>query len=325
MSDNARQSFRPPVNLKGLQERVLLSTALMRYDAQLRNFTPLRDRLVASGQDANAAYRHIESRRDYVMAELEKLTPAPVHPAAPTHFSPPHPGSVLSLPIAPARFDPPRNNPWFGYSGSVQMGRAHEGNNIFPPEIPQLGPSGSVFTRIFGDNAAIYFGGQLDGGTPVDGHPKENFWLHSWIFLIPFPAPVGGSTLTYSFRVPIQVTTLTASGAVTFWCFVSVGETPDFVGQEVVVNTPDSFPLVADLYGPNYQVLGQSNVQRSFFVGGSHVPAVAVALGVVVALDSGARVHFDEGTSLILPFSDAGVPGVVNFRYDPTPPENSPG
>jgi hypothetical protein len=56
MSESAKQSCRPPVNLKGLQERVLVSASLMRLNAQLRNFTPLRDRLVAHGQDANAAY-----------------------------------------------------------------------------------------------------------------------------------------------------------------------------------------------------------------------------------------------------------------------------
>ena len=105
MSEHATQSSRPPVNLKGLPERVLLKAALMRCDAQLRNFTPLRDRLVASGQDANATYRQIESRRDHLTAELKKLTMAPVQPvAAQTSFRPPRLGPVLSLPVAPARF-----------------------------------------------------------------------------------------------------------------------------------------------------------------------------------------------------------------------------
>ena len=80
MSENATQSSRPPVSLKGLQERVLLSAALMRFNTQLRNFTPLRDRLVASGQDANAAYRQIESRRDQVNGRAEKLHTGPGSP-----------------------------------------------------------------------------------------------------------------------------------------------------------------------------------------------------------------------------------------------------
>ena len=319
MSEHATQSSPPPVNLKGLPERVLLKAALMRCDAQLRNFTPLRDRLVASGQDANATYGQIESRRDHLTADLKKLTLAPVQPvAAQTSFRPPRLGSVLSLPVAPARFLPPRNNPWFGFSGSVQMGRAHEGNDIIPP-----GTTGSIRTLNLADMAGILFDGHMVGG-PVDGHLKEHFWLHSWIYLIPFPAPVVGSTFTYSFRVPIEVATITANGAITLWCFVSVGETPDFVGQEVVVNTVDNFPLVTDLSGPDEEVLGQTNVQRSFAVGGGQVPAVAVAIGVVVALESGAELRLEDGVCFILPFSGVVGDGVVNFRYDPTPPTLHP-
>jgi hypothetical protein len=40
----------PGVDVKGFQERKLLQAELLGHDAQLRNFTPLRDRLVASGQ-----------------------------------------------------------------------------------------------------------------------------------------------------------------------------------------------------------------------------------------------------------------------------------
>ena len=131
MSENARQSSRPPVDLNGLQERVLLSASLMRLNAQLRNFTPLRDRLVAHSQDANAAYRQIESRRDQVMAELKKLSPAPVLSVPPSKsFRPPRPVATLSSPIAPARFLPPRNSPWFGYSGRVYAGPLQEGDDM---------------------------------------------------------------------------------------------------------------------------------------------------------------------------------------------------
>lgn len=313
MNRDAAQSSRPPVNLKGLQEQVLLSTALMRLDSQLRNFTPLRDRLVSAGRDANAAYRQIESRRDEIMGELKKLTPARVTAQPPIH--PVGPGPVLSLPIAPARFLPPGNTPWFGFAGSVQMGRAHEGNEIIPP-----GTTDSVNTRSLDDNGIIYFGGTLAGG-PAQGPPTEFFWLRSWVYLIPFPAPVVGSIFTYNFWASTQVWTEIASGDVNFWSFVSVGETPDFVGQDVVVNKVDSFPLVHDLYGPNYQYLGQSNVKRSFVVEGGHIPAVAVALGVVFALESGAEVSFglnDNSTSALLPVDQShSSVGVVNFHYNP--------
>jgi hypothetical protein len=155
---------------------------------------------------------------------------------------------------------------------------------------------------------------------PADGHAKENFWLHSWTYLIPFPPPVVRSTFAYSFDVPIEVATLIANGSVTFSSFVSVGETPNFVGQEVVVNTLDSWPLATNLSGPCDEVLGQSNVLRSFVVEGGHVPAVALALGLVVALESGSEVQFQEPVSFIYPWSSSlgvGGPGLVDFRYEP--------
>ena len=320
MSENARQSSRPPVNLKGLQERVLLSASLMRLNAQLRNFTPLRERLVAHGQDANAAYRQIESRRDQVMAELKKLTPAPVLSVPPpTSFRPPRPVATLSPPIAPARFLPPRNSPWFGYSGTVYAGPLHEGDDIIPP-----GTTGSIGTGLIDDLGGVFncYGGLSPA--PPDGHPKEYFWLHSWIELIPFPAPVVHSTFTYSFPVYVGIEVYDASGAVTLWCFVSVGETADFVGQKVVVNTVDSWPLVIDVnessfFPQSYQ--GQSNVQRSFVVEAGHVPAVAVALGIAAALESGAGVSFYDAFMYMGERTNVfGQGDIVNFRYDPTPP-----
>ena len=63
------------------------------------------------------------------------------------------------------------------------------------------------------------------------------------------------------------------------------------------MNTVDSWPLVIDVPAslePN-DYSGQSNVQRSFVVNAGHAPAVAVALGIVVALESGA------GNSLYTP------------------------
>jgi hypothetical protein len=61
------------VNATGLEERMFVCAALMDHDAQLQNFTPLRDRLVASGQDANAKYCEIQSERDRLRAEWKKL------------------------------------------------------------------------------------------------------------------------------------------------------------------------------------------------------------------------------------------------------------
>src|SRR5580704_8503671 len=113
MSQDAKKSSRPPaVNVKGLQELKLLQAELLAHDGQLRNFAPLRDRLASSGRDANAMYRKIEARRDQVMAELKKLTPAPVRPAPGTGSILRPGGSILSLPIAPVTFPPPRYGPF---------------------------------------------------------------------------------------------------------------------------------------------------------------------------------------------------------------------
>ena len=189
MSEDAKGSARPPVNLKGLQERLLLQAELMGHDAHLRDFTPLRDRLVASGQDANAMYRQIQSRRDFVMAELKKLTPAPIRPvAADASFRPLRGGSVQSLPIAPARFLQEYSGPWFGFSGAVQMGRANEGAEAY------VGPnehSGSIYTVALNDTAGIIWAGNLAAGNE-SGRPYDPtyryFWIHKWDSLMPFPA-----------------------------------------------------------------------------------------------------------------------------------------
>ena len=78
MNKDVEDSAPFPISVKGLKELKLLEVELLARDAQLRNFTPLRDRLVASGQDANAVYRTIQSRRNDLATQVGKLTPAPV-------------------------------------------------------------------------------------------------------------------------------------------------------------------------------------------------------------------------------------------------------
>src|SRR3954453_24229028 len=120
-----------PISDKGLRELKVLEAELFARDAQLRTFTPLRDRLAASGHDANAAYRNMQSRRDNLAAQVAKLTPAPACLPA-TAPGPVRPGTLLlSLAIAPARLIT-GFGPWFGTSGSVQIGRAQEGINVTP-------------------------------------------------------------------------------------------------------------------------------------------------------------------------------------------------
>jgi hypothetical protein len=343
-NDDTRSAPPPGVNLKGFQELKLLQAELLVHDSQLQNFSALRERLVASGQDANAKYRQIEARRDHVMAELKKLTPAPVRPAtAAASVQPLRPGgSLLSLPIAPVRFIPPIG-PWFGYSGTLQMGRASEGVGVVPQGPYPI--SGYIYTVALDDTGGITFYGDLAVGPqelPQNQYdPSLNyFWLQNWTYLIPFPAPVVESTFTYSFDVFVLAGIFRAGGYVTLYSFVSVGETANFVGQDVVVNTDAGWPLVADLTQPNLangslfngtygSVQGQLEVQRSFVVAGGQVPAVALVVGVISAQSMMSEVSLafgEDANSYISPgsYTKAGYPGFVNFRYDPKPLIYSP-
>jgi hypothetical protein len=351
MSKRAPQSAGPPVaNPKGFQERKLLQVELMGHDSQLRSFTPLRDRLVASGQDANAMYRKIEARRDQVMAELKKLTPAPVRPAPGTGSILRPGGSVLSLPIAPARFPPPNYGPWFGFSGTVQMGPAAEWVTVVPS--PGKYPtSGSIYTLDLDATGGITFDGDLDVGpdaVPPDQYDPslQYFWLHSWINFLLFPSPVVTSLFTYSFDVEV-VTDLTFFGNgshCTLNSFISVGETANLVDADPEPNTDAGWPLSVDLsqpesgnagvYNGTYgRIQGQATVQRSFVVEAGQTPAVVVVFGMVSAQAMMSEVTLDlpgTASSSIIP---GWFPNVVSVPGEsaraffglPTPWARMPG
>jgi hypothetical protein len=108
--------------------------------------------------------------------------------------------------------------------------------------------------------------------------------------------------------------------------FISVGETANFVGQEIVVDKDAGWPLLADLEQPGADdgiVEGHSTVQRSFLVEAGQVPAVALVLGIVSAQAMRSDVIIlDEFGSHIIPGSSngGGHGGVVNFHYEPMPP-----
>lgn len=178
-----------------LKKLKLLETELMPRDAQLRNFTPLRDRLVASGQDAKAAYRKmIRSRRDDLAAQVTKLTPAPARLPA-TAIGPLRPGtSLLTLLIAPARIIT-GGGPWFGASDSAQIGRAQEGVNVIPHG--NISTSGAISALGRFSNSVITFGGFLDASFEAAADtfdPNDTYvWLHNWNYL--FFLPPAGPTL----------------------------------------------------------------------------------------------------------------------------------
>jgi hypothetical protein len=308
---------RLPVNATGLTERMLVRASLMDHDAQLQNFTPLRDRLLASGQDANAKYREIQSQRDRLSAEWKKLSPAP----SPVH-SPASPGSsASSLPIAALKLLGPGPGPWFGYSGSVQMAPAQEGVNQIPS-----GASGSIETVPSGllSNAGILYTGDLVTSK------SASLWLHNWHYLIVFPPPAVLSVFTYSFGVGVQVSVYGGAGAATFLSFVSLGETANLTAQEFsgqgITVTNDGFPLVTNISSP--VAVGGLNVSRSFQVGANDMPAVALVVGVTTALSPDSEIMFspNSGDNFIClaasidPATAVGAErGIVNFHYQPQP------
>jgi hypothetical protein len=314
MTKSATRSARLPVKPTGLKERMLVRAALMDHDEQLRNFTPLRDRLVASGQDANAKYREIQSQRDSLLAKWKKLTPT----ASPVLF-PTLPGSSASLlPIAALKLIGPGLGPWFGYSGSVQMGPAQEGENSIPP-----GVSGSIDTL---PNGLLANGGVLFTGDLVTSG-NAAVWLHNWHYLIGFPAPVVRSVLTYSFGMGVRVSVLGGRGASTFLSFIALGETANYSGPEITVNN-DGFPLVTHF---NSSITnGGLNVARSFLVEAGDVPAIALVVGVATALSPESEIMFSNDSNCFICLAASIDPatavgpyaerGIVNFHYQPLPP-----
>ena len=326
MMGTATGPARLPVNATGLNERMLVRAALMHHDAQLQNFTPLRDHLVASGQDANAKYREIQSERDQLWAKWQKLAPAR------SSVSPDLPGDpVLSLPISPFRLTGPAGGlgPSFGYSGSVRMPTAQEGEN----EGPGTGKGEfAIVTSQHGllPNGSILFTGDIS--TSAYGVISGNaaLWLHNWTYLIGFPPPVVTSVLTYSFGVGVQVSVLGGQGTATFLSFVALGETANFTSPEITVNN-DGYPLVTSLNVPP-PVRGVLNVRRSFVVRAGEVPAIALVMGVATALSPDSEVMFSDSRDCFIcpaatidPTTAVGSlaeRGMVNFHYQPPPPES---
>lgn len=331
-SGTARSTRLPGVDLLKFRELYILQAELRGCDLQLRDFTPLRDRLVASGRDANAVYREIQSRRDQVMAELTKSAPAtPARPGIGSgSFGPQRRGSALSLPIAPPRFLPPNLSPWFGFSGTLVMGRASDGISQTAQGV--LPTSGSIETFALADDGSVEFGGDLKVGVPWYNPAAQYIWMHSWNYLVPFPAPPVTSILSYRMELGVQaVVTFIGAAPPYLESFVAVGETANFLGQNIEVDTNVGLPFFADLSqpyfaqesqysGPNSPgiIQGSSIVQRSLLVEAGHVPVVAVTVGVASFQTEGSTVMLqDAGLGVSSVYPGLGGPGLVLFNYSP--------
>jgi hypothetical protein len=320
----------PGVDLKGLQERKLLEAELYCHDGQLRDFAPVRDRLVAGGQDATAAYRQLLLRRDAVAAKLRR-PPTPV-PEGPRPPQPRLDQPLSALPIAPALYNPVTGVFGMGFSGAVQTGPLAEGVSVVPGVKDT---SGRIVTTGLGEGSVTFDGWPSAGPDQIPADQFDPsvryFWLHNWHALVPFPAPAAASDFTYRFEVDVRVSLFFRGGFGRFLSFVSVGETANLVpGHDVQVNIDAGWPLIADLtqntptYNGSYGPLqGQATVQRSFAVGAGHVPAVAVVVGAAVGLSMQADVRLsfadlpDSGIALRDPQSS--VLGRVTFFVRPQP------
>lgn len=323
MSAEAARAVRAPIiETAGLKERILLEAELISCNAQLRNFSSLRDKLSASGQDANGVYRQIESRVGKLTSEIGRALP-PIQPAG---------GRGAAIPFLPGRFG--GGGLGLGFSGTAQLGLGGEGVIV----VPQ-GPypsTGSIYTIALDQPGAVAFDGDLSVGPPEAQKfdPTLNyFWLHNWNFFLVFPPAIVASTFTYSFEVLASATVFFAGGAVVLTSFASVGEAADYTGQPVNVDTGVAWPLIWDLAqpGPLYngsygQVFGKASVSRSFVVQGGQRPAVALVLGMVSAQSMQSQVRLDfpslPDSYVVAGSFDSGSdrgPGTVQFSYQPLP------
>jgi hypothetical protein len=301
---------------KGLKEQILLQSELTRLDTQLDNFAPVRDRLVAVGQDPNVKYRETLSRRNQVIFELKKLRSAAVRPAdAGASIVPSGFGSLLSLPIAPPRFLGPGLGPWFGYAGSVQMGQP---SSVDPFEPDRSYSSGGILE--IGRDAAggIQYTGDCNLGNPPPGR-TTTFGCY-WCYLVPFPMASRRSIFTYSFDVTAQVVSGSVSGTGAVYSHVALGETADYQGQTGLGLLIDGPSLASEDWYENkigFKAKGIVHVQRSFVVAPGKSPAIEIGLGVLVNEEPNSQLWLDDsGNCYLIPSSD-GVEGRVNFRFDP--------
>jgi hypothetical protein len=155
---------------------------------------------------------------------------------------------------------------------------------------------------------------------PGPYNPKAiHLFSHSWYYRVPFPAPPVTSTLTYGFGVQAQAGEILVAGDGFLMSFVTLGETANFVGQDIPIDTLAGLPFASQLKTGSYFQSGSCPVQRSFAVNAGNIPAIEVVVGVVAALPHGSEFIFDcTGDCNILPVS-AGRPAVdlMSFRYDP--------
>lgn len=330
MSEQSQVPREPPgIDLGNLQARKLLEARLHALDAQLRNFASLRDRMVATGKDANAVYREMLARRDKLALELRKLQPKPGAPDATAGSSARTGESLFARPIAPASFLPGNGIFSLGSSGLVQVAPAQEAlNTVIEGKYPA---SGRIVTDPGTYPGIVAFSGVLSVGPEETNDPfdpsVDYFWLHSWKYLVPFPPSTTLSRLTYRFDVDVYLNLLNQANGI-IMAFVSLGESANLTtGNDVVVTIDGGSPVFADLrtpselYNGNYgTIFGRATVQRSLMVGTNHVPGIAIVVGCIVgtAMNSEISLYFPSLGDCSITLADAQGPvGRIAYSYEP--------
>jgi hypothetical protein len=339
MSEHTVRAARSPlIDLASFNRLKLLQVRSMALDSQLRNFSSLRDRAVASGKDPDAAYRTIQVRRDAAVSELKNILPIPAIPARLAgSVRGPQSVGALQTPVG-HRFPFPPLGPGLGFSGTAPVGNGYDGTEIVPEGL-QYAALGSIYTVSLNNQGAV-FDGDLKvkpdvGEQTSDDGGLDYYYLHNWLYIVDFPAAVVKSTFTYSFNVQAFAYIWRRYGNATLYTFASVGESANYSGQEIIVNADGGWPFIVDLSQPDFQndslyngfypgyIAGSANVQRSLVVEGGQQPAVAVVVGVISAQSSESAVLFElpgEGTGGSLVISSLqGQPGLVNYSYNPSP------
>ena len=326
---------RRSISLEQFQDQVMLRMKLMYCEGQLQNFTPLRDQLLAAGQDANARYREIQARSDELSVELRKFLP---------DRAPRNNNKLPPFPLIEARLHPPIPGPSSGYGGYIQVGSANEGRVWGSP-----GARGTIETLAIGNTGKTFFTGDI-AGHPVEGYPtnpgnyekdEPQVFISYWDYIIPFPMATSDSMLTYSFDVTVQEYFSLCFGPAIHSCHFVVSETANYTGERWPITAKASgWPISGVQLGiRDFFVRGRVPIQQSMVVRAGQTPALYLLVGVGAVLASGAECIFDDDFSCFFfpgvdrnsvvaetnalaratVTTDFHAPGFIKFQYDPIP------
>ena len=162
MGTESQQRHPPSVDMTDMMRRKRLEAELFAVDGQIRSFDRVRDRLIASDQDATTFYRQLVGRRTGLSKNLKEATLGKSVGRPTPQFALPEFGqSLVTRQIAPARFNWGLGVFGFGTSGYVQVAPAEDCVNVVPqgryPVSGQINdvPGGYPGTVLFDGNLGV--------------------------------------------------------------------------------------------------------------------------------------------------------------------------